>query len=592
MGAEFMSAAMKDVESSILEYPVEFNGNFGWFSAGVSERAVILCGTLGFEQLSAHRAWRELAAQIAGAGCAVLRFDYPGEGDSLDIDPRRLDNFTNAIFQAVMFLRTEAEAKEIVLVGLRLGATLAALVAANCNVDGLALLAPFTSGRAYLREMRLRATTIDHLPDGTPIPQKADELLLGSFRLHSSLIVDISKIDLFADIRAPAPRVLIIGSDTKRLAQRYKDLGCEVSTDLFPELANLLVSDMFSETPTEAFKHVTNFVIHQASLSTETRRTPAPASQINGPGWSERPRQFGHGMFGVLCRPEHSAADTPIILFIGSGRNPHSGRGRQIVALSRKLAQSGVSSFRFDLLGIGDSVERRDGSSPLYSLDAVNDVRAVIDHLQASTQNPVMVVGFCSGAFLAFHAICRDERISAAVLVNLFCFDWNPSYDLETMMRNPNWGLASYAAQAKSRASWSRLFRDPKRILSILMKLSRLAGRVSKRSVKNIFQKVNFQDTVSGRIDNVRKRGASLAFIFSENEPGMLEVYRNLGHDKKKVEDIIGGPIVVIDKADHNLANEGVFDEFDLALRGIIQNENAKLAAHNRREHFGVVSKV
>lgn len=581
MGSEFMPAIVRDFNSPNSEYPIVFDGIFGWFSPGVRDRAVVLCGTLGFEQLSAHRAWRELANQIAGVGCAVLRFDYPGEGDSIDIHPECLENYTKAIAQAVMFLRTEAQAGEIILVGLRLGATLAALMAADCRVDGLALLAPFTSGRAYLREMRLRASTIDHLPNGTPIPQKSDELLIGSFRICSSLLADLSKVDLLATVRAPAPKVLILGHDTTQLAKRYNELGCTVTTDLFPELANLLISDMFSETPTEAFKIVTSFVGENLSLAISSCYNPHPASHIRGPDWTEEPRRFGEGMFGVLCRPKHCALDAPIILFISSGRNPHSGRGRQIVTLSRKLAKAGVSSFRFDLLGIGDSAERNDGSSPLYSLKAVDDVFIAVDHLRFLTQNPIIVVGFCSGAFLGFHAICRDKRISTAVLVNLFCFDWNPEHDLETMLRNPHWGVANYAAQARNKASWFRLFRDPKRILTIIEKLMRLAGRICRSRLHALVRKVDFDETIAGRIGKVRRRGSSIALVFSENEPGLSEVYHHLGRTERDIERILGHSIVMLDEADHNLTKIEALGELYRKLIDIIEEEKTKISLQN-----------
>ena len=111
------------------EIPVAFEGLHGWFAPGSSRRGVLLCGTYGFEQLCAYRAWRGLARSIAAAGCATLRLDYPGQGDSRDASPGEdaIAASVRAIRQGIAFLRAEGGADEIVLVGLRLGATLAAL---------------------------------------------------------------------------------------------------------------------------------------------------------------------------------------------------------------------------------------------------------------------------------------------------------------------------------------------------------------------------------------------------------------------------------------------------------------------------------
>lgn len=183
--------------------PVIIGETFGWFSAGRNRRGIVLCGTLGYEQHLAHRWWRDLSDGIAGTGCAVVRFDYPGEGDS-KASETQLGTALDAIRQVVRFLRNEVGVEEIVLVGLRLGGTLAALVAAEGGVDRLVLLAPFPRGRAYLREMELQGRLIDILPDGGPLPKRPGTLSVGGFTLSSVLRQDLSKIDLRVLDRPPA----------------------------------------------------------------------------------------------------------------------------------------------------------------------------------------------------------------------------------------------------------------------------------------------------------------------------------------------------------------------------------------------------
>ncbi len=159
--------------------PVNIGGVFGWLGPGSRQRGVILCGTFGFEQHSAHRWWRDLSEGIAATGCPVLRFDYPGEGDSEGHDVR-FETAMDAIRQAIRVMRDEMGAEEIVLVGLRVGGTLAALVAAEESLDRLVLLAPFARGRTYLRELEMQAGVIDIAPDGSPLPKQPGVLSVGA----------------------------------------------------------------------------------------------------------------------------------------------------------------------------------------------------------------------------------------------------------------------------------------------------------------------------------------------------------------------------------------------------------------------------
>jgi pimeloyl-ACP methyl ester carboxylesterase len=562
-----------------LESPVAFDGVFGWFRPGSSRRGVLLCGTLGFEQLSAYRAWRELAAEIAGAGCATLRFDFPGDGNSADVEVMRAEILAGAIVRAVSYLRAEARVEEIVVVGLRLGATLAASTAASCGIDRLVLLAPFTSGRAYLREMRLRSRTVDRLPSDEPIPQTTGDILLGGFRLGPALVADLSAVDLLATTEAPAPNVLIVGSDTAQLSRRYEELGSRVTSAPFAGLAQLLIGDLFSETPKDTFEAVVAYACADAEPASSIPPAVRPAGAIDGPGWTEAPARFGMGLVGTLCRPDRPAANAPTILFLGSGRNTRSGRGRQIAVLARRLARSGVRSLRFDLRGIGDSPNRKDGSSPLYALDAVEDVRAAVSYLDELSPAPILIVGFCSGAFLGFHAMQSDRRVHSAVLFNLYCFDWNPVYDIETKLRNPYWGVASYANEAKKAASWLALLRNPRRMAAIPAKLIRLAVRSLIKLSSAPFKSLDTANTVAGRIRNIRQRGGSLTLVFSPNEPGLTEVHAKLGRTPSEIETKLGRPIIMIDQADHNLAADGTLDKFYEILSDVIEHERVRV--HN-----------
>jgi pimeloyl-ACP methyl ester carboxylesterase len=125
-------------------------------ATGRGGHAVLLCQPWGQEYIRAHRSMRRLATLLTAAGCHVMRFDYFGTGDSMG--QAREVNFSGCaqdIETAIEELRDTSGATRVVLVGLRLGATLAAHVAARNKktVGALALWDPVVSGAEYLEEL-------------------------------------------------------------------------------------------------------------------------------------------------------------------------------------------------------------------------------------------------------------------------------------------------------------------------------------------------------------------------------------------------------------------------------------------------------
>jgi pimeloyl-ACP methyl ester carboxylesterase len=118
--------------------------------------AVLLCNPLGEEAVRAHRSYRVLATQLAQLGYDVLRFDYGNTGDSMgESEGASVDGWLTDIERASAQLRSATNGRPLVVVGLRFGATLAALAAArrNLKLRHLALWDPVIDGTAYLRAL-------------------------------------------------------------------------------------------------------------------------------------------------------------------------------------------------------------------------------------------------------------------------------------------------------------------------------------------------------------------------------------------------------------------------------------------------------
>lgn len=533
---------------------VAIDGLFGWYTPGRSGRGVVLCPPLGFEGVATYRGLRELALRLNAAGLSTLRIDYPGEGESGDALAGRVAGQTGAIRRAVRYLRDQDGAEEVYLIGLRFGATLAAL---SGEGDGLVLLSPFASGRAYLRAMTLWSQTADAMPDGTAIPQDPASPVIGGHRLSPAFLADLPA----ADIKKATPptavptRVLVLGADPAGLVDFYRARGSTASIEPFPGQSQFLANPYGAEIPHEAFARVVAFVAEGTPARRVEPRPSEPDPYISGEGWQERPVRLPLAT-GILCTPTRPQPGAPLVVFINSGMNIRSGYGRQSTDMARVLAASGIASFRWDLRGVGETEDRPDGKYPLYVEDTVNEFRAVLDHV--TPPEGVIVLGTCSGAYLAFHTICADERIRAAILVNLYKFDWDRNDDLDAIMRHQFRSTASYASLLKRREAWLRLVRGDIRIAAISRHLFGAGlARVQGKIAALLRSRADRARMVAGRIASLRRRGQRLVLIYSAGDVGIADAHAQLGRSPRGITRRLGRELLIVPGADHNFSTDG-----------------------------------
>lgn len=179
---------------------------------------VVLCYPAAHEYIWAHRAFRQLAEQLAAAGLHVLRFDYFATGDSAgEAYEGSLSTWTENIAVAIDELKEMTGLTTVSLAGLRIGATLAARAAHTRNdIDRLVLWDPIVSGSTYFDEVvslhRLLNVTSTSLPlasDGA----SASRQLLG-FPVTDRLEIEMKALRLQpGDPRAK--RVLVVVSEER-----------------------------------------------------------------------------------------------------------------------------------------------------------------------------------------------------------------------------------------------------------------------------------------------------------------------------------------------------------------------------------------
>ena len=445
---------------------------------------VVICPPLGYEAVCAHRALRQLAIDCAAAGVATLRLAYHGTGDSDGDDamPARVATWRDDVGLAIDALCAAAGVTKVVLVGVRLGATLATVVAAERDdVDGVVAIAPVTSGRAFARELRAFRKLADvdlAMPEGVANPRRADGQLaeIEGAERRQGLGGEQVAGDLF--VIGPARVVLVprddISGGEDRLATHFADIGTAVSTLALPGYAALNQDPHKSVVPTAIWDAIVDDVVGRCAgkAATPAAVRPAPAeATVHAPGGApvrEHAHVLGKTRAVAIITEPLARTGGPVLLWLNAGAVGHIGPNRQHVTLARRWAARGVTSVRLDLPGFGDADVAPGGREhQLYDrglggqvADAVRGVRDVLG------PRPIVLAGLCAGAFAAFWAAVADATgprstrcIAGALLINPQTFHFQPGDSLDVSSRATFRQTRYYQRRLGQADAWRRLLR-------------------------------------------------------------------------------------------------------------------------------------
>ncbi len=385
---------------------------------GAGGRAgIVLCPPFGLEGACAARTYRILGDSLAAKGFVALGFDYEGTGDSAGSGdgPGRLRPWGRSLHEAVELLRSMGM-RSVAVVGMRLGATLAAWSSEDLDLDALVLWDPCESGRAYLREQQaLRAARLGDRVMASPevsgngaSTARSDVEVLGAV-YHQETVKELSQLKLASAPGHLARKVLVLTRSDRPLGRETEErLGDEKVewAQATGQLELIGVPPGLAEVPRRTVRELTNWISRklgsEAIPFAPPRRTSAAVDALHGEEVTEEIRTLGpHGLFGILTKPATIRSEVTVVM-LNAGLIDHVGPARLWVHLARLWALSGIRTLRFDIGGLGDSPARPGQEDDImYPPSFFDDLEDVTAELSPDDPRKVVLVGLCSGGYHA-----------------------------------------------------------------------------------------------------------------------------------------------------------------------------------------------
>ncbi len=441
---------------------------------------VVICNPIGFEYMHAHRTLRHLADKLARAGIPTLRFDYDGTGDSsgTDLDGERLKSWRSSVTRAIAHARQATGLDRVCVLGLRFGATLAALAASEVGAQHLVLWEPYTSGRKQVRD--LRALAMARHSAARPSQGHLDSAGLAVTPETLSQILEVNLLEQnFKSIDSALIVSTRLDADFDRLFDHLERQGAHTTHLTVSGYDQMMFEPEFSEVPYLALDSISNWLVNQsqemASASPLSTTTLSVRFAESGPKQAVLPIQeqlcrFGpdRALFGIVTQPGRASNRlAPTLVLPNPGASHHVGPNRLYVNLARKLAAQGITSIRFDLEGFGESVSLGpELGNNAYTKTATRDLGLAFDFMiQEFGSREFTAGGLCSAAHGAFRAAAdaSDIRIRTILLINPLTYRFDEAENSATwrnysdarILKVPTRGWRKWLKQLKLQVPWS-----------------------------------------------------------------------------------------------------------------------------------------
>jgi len=556
-----------------------------------TDHAVIICPPVGHEFINSYRGLRHLADGFAKAGITAFRLDYQGVGDSsgLDTDPHRIHNWLTSIEHLNDFIREHCAINHVSLFGLRMGATLASMLAEKMDIVSLLCWVPVVEGRRYIREM----LALQRTGENASLDVDSISLEGGGFLITRETMDEISSLTMLKTTPSKAKHLVLFHSHDlptpNELIQHWSSSHSDFKHSALPGYATMMELPHNSQVPFAAIDAIVEagMQTHQNAQNVEralflglkkyqegrfdcyTYGASARESMDAGGGFpiKESICHFSdEALFGIMSQPMlRDDENKPTILLLNAGAVHRVGPSRNYIYIARQLLSLGFNVMRMDFLGLGDSIHpdiSRENNP--YTPEALNNIHAAMQYLKDSQHGTeVILMGVCSGAYASFQAALQLEEMSIREIapINPLTFYWKEGMSLDVPALEHHWNWNRYASNMKKQDAWIKLLKGKINIKDILVTIfsraldkARTFNRSSLNSIKRLLGGKRLED-LNYDINKLHAQGIKMSFFFSDLDPGYKILIESTGRAAHKLIKNKVIEISFVTKANHNFSS-------------------------------------
>ena len=400
---------------------------------GGAASGCIIVPSVGHEELSMYRGLVRLARQLGDRHIVVMMQHWgTDQSDGSVNDDLLMLRWRTGVEAAIATMQARG-VEHLTVVAARLGALIATSALPLAGVDRLVLWAPTSSGRRFVRELRIMQAA-----RGAGAGDSAG-LNVGGYQYPNAMLEELSASGL-AGRPLPAQELLVLDHDERPTDPAYitelRSLGAVVTEQRCNDIgpwADRSIDD--TKVPHGSIDLIDAWLSRPPSADGPSS---APRAQLHAPAPDLNAH---HEQLGIVAKRQLRAVRSlppgshrPLGLLLYSTMGP----GRSFVELARHETRRNRMSIRFD-----DASSRwsptRPFPRPTYQSDRldIDDLEQAIDELVDRCAAGVVLVGFCGGAM----ALLRNEtatKARAVVAINppLFDLAMNPDKPMRDRTRS------------------------------------------------------------------------------------------------------------------------------------------------------------